>query len=138
MLAARASWTHEAQWLALGAGLLAGLVYARHPGWSYGTVLDALAREFAPERVRTYAGDVRDPESLAHAAAAEAWGVEPLEDQANAGTVMMAVPRSGSIEASPVMTAQKIGAGMPVAVKATAATTAFKAPTTSTPPMTAR
>jgi hypothetical protein len=31
------------RWLALGAGLLAGLVYARHPGWSYGTVLDALA-----------------------------------------------------------------------------------------------
>ena len=32
-----------ARWLALLAGLLAGLVYARHPGWSYGTVLDALA-----------------------------------------------------------------------------------------------
>jgi hypothetical protein len=31
------------RWLALGAGVLAGLVYARHPGWSYGTVLDALA-----------------------------------------------------------------------------------------------
>ena len=26
-----------------------------------------------------------------HAAAAEAWGVEPLEDQANAGTVMMVI-----------------------------------------------
>jgi uncharacterized membrane protein YedE/YeeE len=32
------------RWLALGAGLLAGLVYARHPGWSYGTVLDSIAR----------------------------------------------------------------------------------------------
>jgi len=32
-----------ARWVALLAGLLAGLVYARHPGWSYGTVLDALA-----------------------------------------------------------------------------------------------
>ncbi len=32
-----------ARWLALVVGLLAGLVYARHPGWSYGTVLDALA-----------------------------------------------------------------------------------------------
>jgi toxin CptA len=32
-----------ARWLALLAGALAGLVYARHPGWSYGTVLDALA-----------------------------------------------------------------------------------------------
>ena len=32
-----------ALWLALLAGALAGLVYARHPGWSYGTVLDALA-----------------------------------------------------------------------------------------------
>ena len=32
------------RWLALGAGLLAGLVYARHPGWSYGTVLDSLAQ----------------------------------------------------------------------------------------------
>jgi hypothetical protein len=32
-----------ARWLALLAGLLAGLVYARHPGWSYGTVLDTLA-----------------------------------------------------------------------------------------------
>ena len=40
----RRRW-RQAQWLALGAGLLAGLVYARHPGWSYGTVLDALARE---------------------------------------------------------------------------------------------
>jgi hypothetical protein len=30
-------------WLALCAGLLAGLVYARHPGWSYGTVIDSLA-----------------------------------------------------------------------------------------------
>jgi len=29
--------------LALLAGALAGLVYARHPGWSYGTVLDTLA-----------------------------------------------------------------------------------------------
>lgn len=32
-----------AAWLALCAGLLAGLVYARHPGWSYGTVLETLA-----------------------------------------------------------------------------------------------
>ena len=32
------------RWLALGAGLLAGLVYARHPGWSYGTVLDSIAQ----------------------------------------------------------------------------------------------
>ncbi len=32
------------RWLASGAGLLAGLVYARHPGWSYGTVLDSLAQ----------------------------------------------------------------------------------------------
>jgi toxin CptA len=31
------------RWLALLAGVLAGLVYARHPGWSYGSVLDALA-----------------------------------------------------------------------------------------------
>lgn len=30
-------------WLALGAGVLAGLVYARHPGWSYGSVLETLA-----------------------------------------------------------------------------------------------
>jgi hypothetical protein len=32
------------QWLALGTGLLAGLVYARHPGWSYGSALEALAQ----------------------------------------------------------------------------------------------
>jgi hypothetical protein len=32
------------RWLAVGAGLLAGLVYARHPGWSYGTVLDSIAQ----------------------------------------------------------------------------------------------
>ena len=32
------------KWLALLAGVLAGLVYARHPGWSYGTVLETLAR----------------------------------------------------------------------------------------------
>jgi hypothetical protein len=32
-----------ARWLALLAGALAGLVCARHPGWSYGTVLEALA-----------------------------------------------------------------------------------------------
>ncbi len=32
------------RWLAVAAGLLAGLVYARHPGWSYGTVLDSLAQ----------------------------------------------------------------------------------------------
>ncbi len=32
------------QWLALGAGLVAGLVYARHPAWSYGAALEALAR----------------------------------------------------------------------------------------------
>ena len=31
------------QWLALLAGLLAGLVYARQPGWSYGSALEALA-----------------------------------------------------------------------------------------------
>jgi len=31
------------RWLAVGAGLLAGLVYARHPGWSYGTVLESIA-----------------------------------------------------------------------------------------------
>ena len=31
------------RWLAVGAGLLAGLVYSRHPGWSYGTVLDSIA-----------------------------------------------------------------------------------------------
>jgi toxin CptA len=29
--------------VAVIAGLLAGLVYARHPGWSYGAVLDAIA-----------------------------------------------------------------------------------------------
>ena len=34
----------KGQWLALCAGLLAGLVYARHPGWSYGSALEALAR----------------------------------------------------------------------------------------------
>ncbi|HEV7431976.1 MAG TPA: YeeE/YedE thiosulfate transporter family protein [Steroidobacteraceae bacterium] len=34
----------QGQWLALGAGLLAGLVYARHPAWSYGSALEALAR----------------------------------------------------------------------------------------------
>lgn len=33
----------SAAWMALCAGVLAGLVYARHPGWSYGTVLDTLA-----------------------------------------------------------------------------------------------
>ncbi|HVN99178.1 MAG TPA: YeeE/YedE thiosulfate transporter family protein [Steroidobacteraceae bacterium] len=32
-----------AAWLAVGTGVLAGLVYARRPGWSYGTVLDSLA-----------------------------------------------------------------------------------------------
>ncbi len=32
------------QWLALGAGLVAGLVYARHPAWSYGSALEAFAR----------------------------------------------------------------------------------------------
>jgi len=31
------------RWLAVAAGLLAGLVYARHPGWSYGTVLESIA-----------------------------------------------------------------------------------------------
>ncbi len=31
------------RWRALLAGALAGLIYARHPGWSYGTVLDTLA-----------------------------------------------------------------------------------------------
>lgn len=34
----------KGQWLALCAGLLAGLVYARHPDWSYGSALEALAR----------------------------------------------------------------------------------------------
>lgn len=33
----------SAAWLAVCAGVLAGLVYARHPGWSYGTVLETLA-----------------------------------------------------------------------------------------------
>jgi toxin CptA len=33
----------SAAWLAACAGALAGLVYARHPGWSYGTVLQTLA-----------------------------------------------------------------------------------------------
>jgi uncharacterized protein len=32
------------QWLALCAGLVAGLVYARHPAWSYGSALEAFAR----------------------------------------------------------------------------------------------
>jgi hypothetical protein len=32
------------RWLAVAAGLIAGLVYARHPGWSYGTVLDSVAQ----------------------------------------------------------------------------------------------
>lgn len=32
------------QWLALLAGLVAGLVYARQPGWSYGSTLEALAQ----------------------------------------------------------------------------------------------
>ena len=32
----------KGQWLALTAGLLAGLVYARQPGWSYGSALEAL------------------------------------------------------------------------------------------------
>jgi len=31
-----------AAWFAVCAGVLAGLVYARHPGWSYGTVLESL------------------------------------------------------------------------------------------------
>jgi toxin CptA len=34
----------KGQWLALLAGLLAGLVYARQPGWSYGSTLEALAQ----------------------------------------------------------------------------------------------
>ena len=34
----------KGQWLALLAGLLAGLVYARRPGWSYGSTLESLAR----------------------------------------------------------------------------------------------
>jgi toxin CptA len=34
----------KGQGLALGAGLLAGLVFARHPNWSYGSALEALAR----------------------------------------------------------------------------------------------
>jgi uncharacterized protein len=34
----------KGQWLALVAGLLAGLVYARQPGWSYGSALAALSR----------------------------------------------------------------------------------------------
>lgn len=33
----------KGRWLALLAGALAGLVYARHPGWSYGSVLESLA-----------------------------------------------------------------------------------------------
>ncbi|MBS0387789.1 MAG: YeeE/YedE family protein [Proteobacteria bacterium] len=32
-----------AAWLAVATGVLAGLVYARRPGWSYGTVLESLA-----------------------------------------------------------------------------------------------
>jgi len=32
----------EGRWLAAAAGLLGGLVYARHPGWSYGAVLESL------------------------------------------------------------------------------------------------
>jgi toxin CptA len=32
----------KGQWLALAAGLLAGLVYARQPGWSYGSALEEL------------------------------------------------------------------------------------------------
>jgi uncharacterized membrane protein YedE/YeeE len=36
--------SHKGQYLALSAGLLAGLVFARHPGWSYGSALEALAR----------------------------------------------------------------------------------------------
>ena len=35
------------QWLALAAGLLAGLVYARHPGWNYGSALAALAHSLS-------------------------------------------------------------------------------------------
>jgi len=31
------------RWLALGAGALAGVVCARHPGWSYGALIEALA-----------------------------------------------------------------------------------------------
>ena len=34
----------SAAWLAVCAGALAGLVYARHPAWSYGTVLQTLAQ----------------------------------------------------------------------------------------------
>jgi hypothetical protein len=33
----------SAAWLAVCAGVLAGLVYARHPAWSYGTVLETLS-----------------------------------------------------------------------------------------------
>lgn len=33
----------KGQWLALLTGLLAGIVYARQPGWSYGSALEALA-----------------------------------------------------------------------------------------------
>ena len=36
------------RWLAVIAGLLAGLVYARRPGWSYGTVLNALGSKPVP------------------------------------------------------------------------------------------
>jgi len=42
--AARSGARSRERWLAVAAGLLAGLVYARHPGWSYGTVLDSLAQ----------------------------------------------------------------------------------------------
>jgi uncharacterized protein len=34
----------QGRWLAAAAGLLGGLVYARHPGWSYGAVLESLAQ----------------------------------------------------------------------------------------------
>jgi toxin CptA len=33
----------QGRWLAAWAGVLAGLVYARHPAWSYGSVIEALA-----------------------------------------------------------------------------------------------
>jgi hypothetical protein len=33
----------KGRWLAAWAGVLAGLVYARHPAWSYGSVVEALA-----------------------------------------------------------------------------------------------
>jgi uncharacterized protein len=41
-------WRSREHWLALGAGALGGLVCARHPGWTYGAVLETLARARGP------------------------------------------------------------------------------------------